>query len=194
MSFVIDNFFDDPELERAKALVSEFKDTEHNGMTYGGICQVQDDASFSKIQSALSLADASSKECFYRRYLPGQESVDFIHNDSLIGTFSAIAFLNSPEQCNGGLAFWRHKLLGWDQHPNAQQCTAMGLLDKDPWFQRVFEDGHREELWEMTDYVPMKFNRCVVFYSPTFHSRYPKEAIGSEAADCRLIKTFFYKL
>lgn len=190
---VIDNFFDDPMAERERALGASYERVEHNGLSYSGIAQVEDDATFEKIQKVLGVDPPKTKTCFYRNYLADANQETFIHNDSLIGTFSVIAFLTLPKNCHGGLAFWKHKLLGWDAQPTVDDCARFGLVDHDEWFQRVYKDGDRQELWEMTEYVPMIFNRAVFFYSPRFHSRYPKDHIGESIHDCRLIKTFFYQ-
>ncbi len=54
----------------------------------------------------------------------------------------------------------------------------------------IVEDGLDPTKWEMTDFVPMAYNRCVAFQSKHYHSRWPATNLKNE----RLIKVFFYKL
>lgn len=190
---VIDNFFGSPEAERTKALTATYGTVEHDGMNYPGISVVEDPTSLAKIQSAINCDPPTSATVTYRQYLPKDEQATFIHNDSLIGTISAIAFLTKDEDAkNSGLAFWRHNETGWEGQPTVEQMGD--IPDTKELWHRIHQEGMNPANWTLTDFVPMKFNRCVVFLSKTYHSRYPKEPIGPTIDSSRLIKVFFYKI
>ena len=191
---VIDNFLSNPEEERSRALAAEYKTVDHNGLSYPGISLVDAPEDLERNQKILGVEKPKATESFYRQYLPGQEQSTFIHSDVEIGTFSGVLFLNPPELCKGGLAFWRHRMTGLESHPSPEQCAQFGLIDGDPFFSEVHRQGLEERYWEMIDYVPMEFNRLVLFFSPRFHSRYPKDPIGENVETARLIKTYFYHL
>jgi len=181
----IDNFFDDFEAESKAALNADYTDYDHLGVNYKGICVVEDTVSKEKIETAIG---AKFKEfiCFYRNYDASMKQGTWIHCDPVIGTYSAIAFLNTKERCNGGLAFWRHRALNTDGSYTQEQEKALGVSQD--LYQQIHRDGFHEERWEMIDYVAMQPNRIVIFDSMRFHSRYPDKQTD------RCIKAFFGKL
>jgi len=186
---VIDNFLSDPKTERELALSAEYHDIEHRGLNYRGISPVEDPSSFERIEKAVGMK-LPKRECIYRRYLPEYKNETHIHNDCLIATFTGICFLTPPEHCKGGLAFWKHRALGWEAQPMPEAHLRFGFKDDDYYLQ-VHKDGFDEDRWKMVDYVPMQFNRMVIFWGPRYHSRYPKDPPGTGMKDCRLIKVFF---
>lgn len=189
---VIDNFFDDPIKEREKAMKAEYKDVKHNGLMYRGIAIDDDGPGFEKLKTEIKLEEKITETtCFYRRYLKGYKSETFIHSDVLIGQVSAIAYLTPEKHCTGGLAFWRHKALGWHGHPDNELQKALGI-DGNRIFDMIYKDGFEEDMWEMVEYVPVTFNRCVIFSSHEYHSRYPMVPPGDTMEDCRLIKVYFF--
>lgn len=193
---VIDNFVEDAAAERTRALASEFKTVSHNKLEYRGISLLDaaTDEATGRIAKILFGENApSSQETFFRRYLEAEENETFIHSDVLIGTFTGILFLNPPEQCRGGLAFWKHRPYGWETHPTGEQLQRQGLTDTPELWKSIYRDGFEEWKWEMTDYVPMAWNRLVLFHSPRFHSRYPQKTFGTELENARLIRVFFLK-
>lgn len=190
---VIDDFLADPMAERNRALAAEFKRETHNGLTYRGIAKTQDPENTERLEKILGYGKAKEVIAMWRRYLASEESETYIHSDVQIGTFTAILYLSLPEQCKGGIAFWRHRTYGWHQQPAVELLTHQGLRDTPELWDSVWKDGMDEFKWEMTDYVPIHFNRMVIFYSPRFHSRYPKKSFGTDISNSRLIKTFFLK-
>jgi hypothetical protein len=192
---VIENYLPDPDKERAAAIAAIYKPEEHNGLNYRGISKVEDPENYERIKKILGLGEQENESwtCFWRLYLANEESETFIHSDCQIGTCTSMVFLNTPEQCKGGVAFWRHKLYGWDKQPSTQQVEALGLQDTKEFWESVWQDGFDERKWEMIDYVPMDYNRMVMFDSNRFHSRYPKKAFGKDINDGRLVKVFFYQ-
>lgn len=188
---VIDNFLPDPNAERARALEAPFHDVEHRGLDYAGISPCPDPLVEARVRQTLGVIGGEFTT-FFRRYVPGENPATFIHNDSQIGVFSGILFLSAPEHCRGGLAFWRHRLYGWETQPEKGVVETFGEVDSPAFWNRIKDEGFDEPRWEMVDYVPMEFNRLVLFPSGRYHSRYPKEVPGKDLTDCRLIKTFFW--
>src|SRR5574337_225264 len=110
---IIDNFLLDPIGERERALAATYETIEHRELTYRGISLTDDEDSRAKIANLLGFSGEGEWEVFWRRYLQDEKNETYIHNDVLIGSFTAILFLNLPEQCKGGTAFWMHKLYKW---------------------------------------------------------------------------------
>lgn len=105
-----------------------------------------------------------------------------IHSDLGWGTHALVYYLNDTEDDLGGTAFWKHKETGAE----IIETDDQELLDK------VKDSWDNEDEWEMTQYVPMKFNRATIYESRLFHSRYPFDAFGSTPEDGRLIAVAFF--
>lgn len=116
-----------------------------------------------------------------------------IHSDNTYDEFAGVLYLNPPDQCKGGTAFWRHKKYGFTHFPSEQEIRRMG---KSP--TRVYTDIHNsyndEDQWEQTHLAEMKFNRLVTFETKAFHSRYPIRAFGNTTSDARMIVALFFGL
>lgn len=181
-AIVIDGFFKDPEQELRKALDAKYETIEHNGLSYEGICKVDDEENSRTIEQVLGVG-FREKTVMYRQYRKEYSSKTYIHSDILISSYTTVVFLTPPEKCFGGLAFWKHKLLGWEAHPIDIQ------FKNEDYPQQIYKDGFDEDMWEMIDYVPMYFNRAVIFNGARYHSRYPY-TLNNE----RLIKVYFGKV
>lgn len=188
---VLDNFLDFPEREREVAIESLYEEIKHDGYTFPGFKLVEDRPSMRKLEAFLP--KSSSFHAAYRRYLPEDEAkqATFIHNDSNIGTYSAIVNLaDKPIQ----FAFWQHKVTGWAHHPTVGMLEEAGKPNTPDTFLTIHEDGLYPSLWDLKEVLTLDFNQCVVFPSHYYHSRYPRTPIGKSTADSRLIKVFFYKV
>lgn len=190
---IIDNFLLDPISERERALAAEYKTIDHHGLDYRGISFTDDSWQRERIAQILGISAEGEWEVFWRRYLEAEKNETYIHNDCRIGTFTGILFLNSPEQCKWGTAFWMHKLYRWMRQPTIEEINALGLDDTPELWDRVYQDGFHENKWTMLDYAPMAFNRLILFDSTLYHSRYPQTSFGSDINSARLIKVFFFK-
>jgi hypothetical protein len=190
--YVTDNFLADPHEERTRALAAQYSAVEHRGLDYAGIAPAPDQAAEQRVRDVLGVSGGAFTT-FWRRYLPSENPATFVHNDCQIGAFSGILFLSPPEHCKGGVAFWRHRLYGWEVQPAYGVVEQFGeKSDNAAFWDRIKDEGLEEARWEMVDYVPMQFNRMVLFDSKRYHSRYPKAIGGTSPGDCRLIKTFFW--
>lgn len=190
-SIIIDDFLDDPHTERKRALQGKYDDVLHRGLYYPGISPHADDETENRIRRRLNLSGGAFQS-FFRMYLPGMDQHTFIHNDCQIGVISGILFLTHPADCKGGLAFWRHRLYGWETQPGPGVLERFGEKDTQAFWEKIKVEGHEAERWEMVDYAAMEFNRMVLFDSARYHSRWPKEELAPDAHHCRLIKVFFW--
>lgn len=116
-----------------------------------------------------------------------------IHSDNTYEAYAGVLYLNPPEQCRGGTAFWRHKKYGFTHFPEEHEIRRLG---KKPI--RVYTDLHESyndpDQWEQTRVVDMKFNRLLCFETKAFHSRWPISAFGTSTADARMIVAMFFGL
>lgn len=187
---IIDDFLGDPWGERNHALSCEYATLEHNGLNYRGIGMLGFAAELPKLEKICG-ESFKQPQIMFRRYLEDEQNETYIHSDILIGKFTGILFLNTPDQCRGGMAFWRHKRYGFDS-PYFE--LPDDWISADNFWKKIYEDGFDESKWEMTELIPMKFNRLVLFPSARFHSRYPQAVpFGSTTESARIIKVYFLK-
>ena len=193
-TWIFDDFLKDPVAEREKALAQEYKPLIRNGITYPGICLTEDKTNLKKIERRTRCRFSDESIVMYRRYLKDDINETFIHSDVLIADFTAILFLNLPNQCQGGTALWQHLKYGFENHPEPSEVKARGLEPGQELWDEFYEDGFDEKKWKMTRFCPMKFNRLFIFWSSRYHSRFPKIPFGIDTQDARLIKVFFCKV
>lgn len=190
MILVRNNFLADPKAERERALAAVYETIQHNGLTYRGMSEQAEGPECAEIRAILGF-HRGKIVTGYRRYLADEENETYIHSDANIAKWTAVLYLNEPDQCQGGTAFWRYRPYNWVGLPTAEGLAAQGLEDEPSLWDRVLADGHDERKWEMHNYVPLGWNRLILFDSRLFHSRYPKRSFGTSVADARLIKLFF---
>ena len=107
-----------------------------------------------------------------------------IHNDGSI--FSAVIYLNKPDECDGGTSFWRHKktklqaMPHFNYHNHMIPSSDRKLLEeilgeitheklKEMTLKEIYNSKNLDN-WEMTYEVPMKYNRMVMYPASYFHS------------------------
>jgi hypothetical protein len=115
----------------------------------------------------------------------------WVHSDDICATYASVLYLNRPEQCRGGTAFWRHKILGIDRLPSKESLLSQGL-NADVFYRQMDRDWKDLDLWEQVDFNPMQWNRFITYRTSLFHSRFPFEAFGQGPEDGRLIWICFY--
>lgn len=122
----------------------------------------------------------------------------WIHFDSMVTRYAGIVYLNPPEQCDGGTAFYRHKETKWEllpdfESPSWNEVTKRTGKRFDTILETLREDGYKvNEKWDLLLQVPMRFNRCIVFDSRQFHARV--SGFGKSQSDGRLTQNFFFNL
>lgn len=177
---VINNFLPNPCRVRREALASEYIDwVGHDGETYKRVCIAEVPGLREGLEKELGPIDMLGMG--YRLNYGGELPNAAIHSDLGWGTHACVLYLSDGE---GGTAFWRHAETG-------QDCIDVGdhaLLDV------VSKDWDDAEKWEMTGLAAIKFNRCVIYESKYFHSRWPFEAFGTDKKTGRLIAVCFFNL
>ena len=101
---------------------------------------------------------------YFRVYEKDTIQNTFIHWDPGFATYNAILSLAENDRHNGQFAFWRHRETGWVE-VNLEDRAGMALTDA---------DGLAEDRWELVELIELPPNRCVIFPTRLFHSRYPK--------------------
>jgi hypothetical protein len=119
---------------------------------------------------------------------------------------AAIAYLNLPDQCCGGTAFFRHRATGLVRFPDRMTAAHLGiikrlglasprdlqkLVSESPAQPKGFIEASSDE-WERIGHVEMKFNRMVIYDGQIFHSGIiPKGAFGTSREERRLTLNLF---
>jgi GNAT superfamily N-acetyltransferase len=175
---IVDNFFANADAIREAAIGAHYIDWDApDGETYRRICITQIPGLQEGIEKALG--PVTMLGMGYRLNFGGEMPNAAIHSDVGWGTHAAVVYLsNGP----GGTAFWRHKSTG-------ARCLVVGDTTLQ---QKVQSDWNNLTAWEQIDLCPMRFNRCVIYSSELFHSRWPFEAFGSDPDTGRLIAVAFF--
>lgn len=128
----------------------------------------------------------------FRFDMAGEYPHNQVHADAVMGSdYAAVLYLNPPEQCRGGTAFYTHSRLGIDRLPASEE---LGLSEEGlkAWTSRLERDWQVQELWQLTGLAGMKHNRLIVYPTQMFHSRFPREGFGSNLNDGRMIWIAFF--
>jgi hypothetical protein len=131
------------------------------------------------------------KMSFFRLNLAGEIPHSWVHSDDICAQYASVLYLNTPEQCSGGTAFWAHTALKIDRLPTREQLAKQGV--NADWFYRMMDREWKDlTFWKQTGMVEMKWNRFVTYPTCLFHSRFPFEPFGKGPEDGRLIWVCFY--
>jgi hypothetical protein len=186
-----DEFAPDAAEVRRAVISGEFStETGPDGAKYTGISKYPVEHWYSRLAHLLGYKITPKLSCF-RLNLAGELPHSWVHSDDICAKYASVLYLNLPEQCRGGTAFWKHKERGIDSLPSKANLTTQGV-DADEFYRTM--DREWKELWHWQEigFVPMKFNRFITYPTCFFHSRYPFEAFGSGPQDGRLIWICFY--
>ena len=107
--------------------------------------------------------------------------------------WTGLVYLNPPEQCRGGTSFYRHKGTGLDRVPEENGLENLGYTSRSDFLDRFLRPiSSREEEWEVSARVGMKFNRLVLFRAgDLFHAA--EGYFGNTDEEARLIQLFFFE-
>jgi hypothetical protein len=138
----------------------------------------------------------------FRLLLAREEGDDlgrtWVHSDTSAATYSAIIYLNPPDQCRGGTSFYRHREYDWEHMPDARSHLAAQVMHEtgmifSELLAKITSDGFDiEGKWDRVVQIPMRFNRCIVFDSRLFHAR--TGSFGRSFYDGRLTQNYFFDL
>jgi hypothetical protein len=160
---IIDNWHPDPHALRKQALEGAFVSVDHGGTTFHGIQEVPFSAPDKERLSRCVAKDSIEGRSSFRLYTKDMPQPTMIHNDSELGRWTGILYLN--EKAHGGTAFWR---------------PALPI------------DGI-EQVWKQTAQIQGLWNRLIVFDSSLWHSRWPEHVTeGATPETGRLIQLFFF--
>ena len=127
----------------------------------------------------------------FRLNLKGELPHSWVHSDDICAEMASVLYLNPPNQCSGGTAFWKHVGFGIDSAPTSGEIIAAGFNPN--WMYRTLSNDWKElDYWEMTNFCAMKWNRFITYPTKMFHSRYPFEAFGEGPKDGRLVWVCFF--
>lgn len=179
----MDGFYPDAQALRRRVLASAFGDQiGPDGAKYTNISLHVEPELVPLVESAMGYRIVP-KLMFFRLDLAGELPHNAVHSDDICASHACILYLNPPEQCAGGTAFWTHRTMGWDVTPRgvspetlAQFVAAWDALDQ----------------WEMSGFVGLKFNRFVAYPTPRVHSRWPQAGFGTSKRDGRLVWICFF--
>jgi hypothetical protein len=189
--FQFDQFTEDA-LEVRKAIIEGPFTTEKgpDGLEYTGISKHEVPQWQERISQALR-HPVTVRMAFFRMNVAGELPHSWIHSDDICSQYAGLLYLNTPEQCRGGTAFWRHTALDIDRLPQLEELRAKNL-NPDWFYGMVNREWKDLTYWEQVGFVGMKWNRFITYPTSTFHSRYPFEGFGTTPADARLVWSCFY--
>lgn len=193
---VIDDFYQNPDAVRSLALNAEYKDVTQ--LNYPGF---QTTKTYSSpaiaekfeiiLNRRLSIDPASKTFGRFRIMLKETGSRLKVHIDGH-SDWTGVLYLNVPESCEGGTAFYRHKRTGLEGPANELQLNGLGFSNWNDLEQTIIEpDTMDASAWEETLFVGMKYNRLVLFKgNELFHCH--THSFGSNKRDGRMTQNFFF--
>lgn len=161
-----------------------------DGAEYTGISMYPVTHWFDRIADLVGCEIVPKISCF-RLNLAGEFPHSWVHSDDICAKYASVLYMNEPEQCYGGTAFWRHMDKGIDRLPSKEELTAKGV-DADAFYLSMNAEWKDLGLWSQINFMPMRSNRFITYPTCLFHSRYPFGGFGKDAKDGRLIWICFY--
>lgn len=165
-------------------------ETGPDGAQYTGISQYQVPHWFSRIAELIG-RDIEPKLSCFRLNLKGELPHSWVHSDDICAKYASVLYLNLPEQCQGGTAFWKHNELDIDRLTSREELQRNGIDDV-AFYSQMDRDWKELRFWEQVRFMPMQFNRFITYPTCLFHSRFPFEGFGDVPEDGRLIWICFY--
>ena len=106
--------------------------------------------------------------------------------------WSGILYLSRPQDCRGGTEFFRHRATGTDRAPyNDREAAALGFPSAKQMVDDILKvDGTDDSKWEMTQRVPMRFNRLLLLRPWLWHTA--GETFGDSLENGRLVYLMFF--
>jgi GNAT superfamily N-acetyltransferase len=185
---LFDDFASDFDSVREAVVSGGFStETGPDGASYTGISKFPVPHWYDRIGELIGSKIVPRISCF-RLNLKGELPHSWVHSDDICAKYASVLYLNTPKQCGGGTAFWKHRKLGIDRLPPPAELNG----DADSFYEIISDDWKELSLWEQIDFVPMKSNRFITYQTCLFHSRFPFEGFGSGPKDGRLIWICFY--
>lgn len=188
-----ENFHPDAKAYRDFLLAQPFYDVRHSdGEVYKHINVRPPDEIAPHLSKCLG-KKVTVDLCMARMNFAGEQPNNSVHTDESFSEYAFILFLNLPEQCQGGTAFWNHKKYGWTEFPTDKEILRTGRSTK-AIYSMLRTDMNRAESWERIHTEEMAFNKMIVFPCKQWHSRWPWTAWGQDKESARLISVGFFSV
>jgi len=106
--------------------------------------------------------------------------------------WSGILYLSRPQDCRGGTEFFRHRATGTDRAPyDDREAATLGYPSAKQMVDEILKaDGTDDSKWEMTQRVPMRFNRLLLLRPWLWHTA--GETFGDTLENGRLVYLMFF--
>ena len=106
--------------------------------------------------------------------------------------WSGILYLSKPEDCRGGTEFFRHLPSNTDRAPyNDAEAAALGFPSAKGMVDEILDrDSLDDTKWELTQRVPMRFNRLLLLRPWLWHTA--GENFGDSLENGRLVYLMFF--
>jgi len=104
------------------------------------------------------------------------------HTDSKLAEAAALLYLTRDADIpdGAGIAYVRHRETRLDSYPEAPEELAVWRRDK-----------NSPDLWDVVDFIPMRYGRLVLMPGRSMHAAQPIEGFGTTTEDGRLVLTTF---
>jgi hypothetical protein len=96
----------------------------------------------------------------------------FVHSDG-VTDFVSLLYLNKPEDCHGGTAFYRHIPSGLDGFHDLKKVSLYlekANISLKELVSIVETDARDSSKWMQVDMIRMKYNRLIAYNGRIFHS------------------------
>jgi hypothetical protein len=184
---ILDDFLPDPQAFRADALARRYYSIRGpDGEKYPNVHVFPSDE-FEPAMSERLGRKVSIDHCFLRLNPSGDNHR--IHADIAHSPYAFVLYLNSPEQCRGGTAFWRYRKNGWTSFP---EITDVKKATRNA--EEILANHQDLTKWEQIHTVDMKPNRMIIYPAKQFHSRWPLEGWGEDPTTSRLVAVGFFNV
>lgn len=184
MILIFDDFLKSYQELKQYSLECNFTDIENpaDGVVYPHICADIPDAIKTEVIANLSILNkrpVKNPTIFLRMSPEGVSVPHMAHNDSVMGDYSFMLYLN--ENPESGTALIRHKESGITYQPESQEFIDL-----------VVKDQNNEDAWHTYYKAHSKENRAAIFDSGMFHRAEPYGGFGKDQADSRIVLTCFF--
>jgi hypothetical protein len=124
---VFEDFAGDASQVRQRVIEAGFSTkTGPDGAQYSGISQYAVPHWYERIAAVVGAPITPRLSCF-RLNLKGELPHSWVHSDDICAQYASVLYLNTPEQCAGGTALWKHRALGMERLLKPEELTARGM-------------------------------------------------------------------
>lgn len=187
---VVDDFMPNALEIREKALAAGFKDHYYMEGTYQGTGISYNPP---EIREALESFFNKKLDFTITAFRSGHKDTKLhvnIHADNSVSDWAYVYYLNLPEDCFGGTAFYTLKEYAWDKMPTQEMLEERGKT-----LEWMTDKWTKPDAWQLNTVAGMKFNRMIVYPTQYFHSRFPLDGWGDadKPEHARLVNVGFFK-